>query len=326
MPAANSSTLKPFAIVNAELQQVRELIVRQTRCSNNSTEQLLRQLFCRSGKMIRPSLVLLSGKSCGTVRTIHIAIAAIVEMIHTATLLHDDVIDNARRRRWQRTINDIYGNTSAVLLGDFLLGRIFSMSVALDHKQISAHLAATTMRICQGEMQQNIERQNWNMSEPEYIDIISDKSAALFSSSCYLGALAAEAGQNELQALSDFGLAFGVAFQISDDLVDIIGDEKKTGKTLRNDINNSKLTLPVIHLLAAADDKTRAELIEQLGSKAEAGKDLAEMLERYGSLDYARSRARHFCEKAMHHLAVLQTGPAKNALIETAELLISHCP
>jgi octaprenyl-diphosphate synthase len=320
------SGIPAFKLINDELGQVKELLDEQLADCSEPVSRLVEHLNMQRGKMIRPGLVLLSYHAIGDVsrekktqqEAIHIA--AIAEMMHNATLLHDDVIDEGKKRRGLPTVNSLWGNESAVLLGDFLLSRVFNMCTNLEprfHKII----AAAAARTCEGELRQIIQRQNWQLSEPEYIDIITEKSAAFFSSCCCLGALLAAAGETEVQPLADFGLNVGIAFQITDDLLDIVGDERKTGKTSGNDADRNNLTLAVIHLLSTVDEGEKGMVKGKLTTTGESKEDLAEMLRCYGSLEYARSRAQEFVEKAIRVLVGLKESNAKDALIETARFI-----
>jgi len=266
--------------------------------------------------MLRPGLVLLSGGAVGKITDEHIRIAAIVEIIHNATLLHDDVIDEGQKRRGAPTINSLCGNESAVLLGDFLLSRAFKMCTDLQ-PQVTKIIASAAGRTCEGELRQITQRRNWQLDESEYIDIITEKTAALFSSACLLGGLLACGSEVQVRSLSDFGLNTGIAFQITDDLLDVIGDEGETGKTLGSDVDKNKLTLATIHLLRTVDESGRDAVINGVCDKGAP----AEMLRRYGSLEYAHSRAQEFVSKAIGSLAGLRESEAKNALIETARFV-----
>ena len=314
------SGIPAFGLIDCQLGRVRELIDKQLAvpAKAGDIKPLLECVSTRSGKMLRPGLVLLAGGCCGKITDEHIRVAAIVEMIHNATLLHDDVIDEGQKRRGLPTINSLWGNESAVLLGDFLLSRVFKMCAELEPSVVRV-IAATAIRVCEGELRQVIQRQNWHLSESEYIDIITEKSAALFSSCCYLGGLLTQASETQVQSLAEFGLNAGIAFQITDDLLDIIGDENKTGKTLGSDVSKHKLTLAVIHLLGAVDDP--APIRQSLSS---IGAGLAEVLSRYGSLEYARSRAQEFVGRAVKALTGLKESDAKEALIETAKFMASR--
>ncbi|MHC4912128.1 MAG: polyprenyl synthetase family protein, partial [Planctomycetota bacterium] len=302
-----------------ELDRVKESIGQQLAPArgDDSIRRLVVHLNTCGGKMIRPALVLLSGKAVGKVTDEHIRVAAILEVIHNATLLHDDVIDEGQKRRGSPTVNNLWGNEAAVLLGDFLLSRVFKMCADL-RPQVSKIIAATAARICEGELRQIVQRQNGQLSESEYIDIITEKSAALFSSCCHLGGLLAGASEVQIRSLSDFGLNTGIAFQITDDLLDIIGDEGKTGKTLGSDVDKDKLTLAVIHLFDAVDGREKRNLRSKLSAWGENKKLLVEALRSHGSLEYAHSRAQEFVAKAIELLAGLKESDSKDALIEIA--------
>ncbi len=314
-----SGGLAAFALINDELEQVKELINEQLlHCPDKAgVRRLVEHLNSCSGKMIRPGLVLLAGGAVGEITGRHIRIAAIVEMIHNATLLHDDVIDEGQRRRGQATVNSLWGNESAVLLGDFLLSKVFKMCADLD-SQVVKTIAAAAARTCEGELRQIAQRGNWQLSEAEYIEIITEKSAALFSSCCYLGGSLAGADETEVRLLSDFGLSLGIAFQITDDLLDIVGDEIKTGKTVGSDVDKKKLTLAVIHLLENTEENQKQELIKKLVTARDSKRAFAEILKSNGSLDYAYGRAKEYVSKAKGRLLELKDSAAKESLIKTA--------
>jgi octaprenyl-diphosphate synthase len=319
---------RAFRLIDHQLNQVRELIDEQLTAlaEANDMNRLLKHLRGRGGKMIRPGLVLLAGGCCGKITDEHVRIAAIIEMIHNATLLHDDVIDEGQMRRGQPTVNSLWGNEAAVLLGDLLLSRVFKMCTGLK-QQASKAIAGTAIRVCEGELRQVIQRHNWQLSESEYIDVITEKSAVLFSIACNLGAFIAQATETQKQSLAEFGLNIGIAFQIIDDLLDIIGDESKTGKTSGSDVNKNKLTLAMIHLLAAVNTKEKEEIINSYleTDNSQYDKDaLAELLNRYGSLEYAHNRAHEFVATAIRSLADFKDSDAKEALIETARFTVSR--
>ena len=317
------SRIPAFRLIDSQLSRVKALINEQMTSSAGAGDvnRLLKHVRGRSGKMIRPGLVLLAGGCCGKITDEHIRVAAIVEMIHCATLLHDDVIDEGQKRRGRPTINNLWGNESAVLLGDFLLGRVFEMCAELG-PPVAKVIAGVAVRVCEGELRQIIQRQNWQLSESEYIDVITEKSAVLFSSSCQLGALSAQATETQARSLAEFGMNAGIAFQITDDLLDIIGDESKTGKTLGRDADKHKLTLAVIHLLGAAGEREKGAVISSYLERKQYDKDaLREMLGRYGSLEYTHSRAQEFVARAVGALGDLKESAAKDALIETAKFI-----
>jgi octaprenyl-diphosphate synthase len=279
--------------------------------------------------MIRPGLVLLSYRAMSDVpcekktQNEAVRVAAIIEMIHNATLLHDDVIDEGQKRRGLPTINSLWGNETAVLLGDFLLSKVFKMC-AESEPRVAKVIAAAAVRLCEGELRQVVQKQSWQLSESEYIEIITEKSAALFSSACYLGGILAQENEGQAQSLAEFGLNAGIAFQITDDLLDIVGDESKTGKTLGSDVDKNKLTLAVIHLLRVVEEKEQNTIISSYleGKDSQYDKSiLLEILSRHGSLEYAHSRAQEFVAAAVRSLASLKKSDAKDALIATAEFM-----
>jgi len=320
------SRIPAFRLIDSQLSRVKGLINEQLTSPAEvcDVNRLLKHVRGRSGKMIRPGLVLLAGGCCGKITDEHIRVAAIVEMIHNATLLHDDVIDEGQKRRGLPTINNLWGNEAAVLLGDFLLGRVFEMSAELG-PQVAKIIANVAVRVCEGELRQIIQRQNWQLSESEYIDVITEKSAVLFSSACHLGALSAQATGTQARSLAEFGMNAGIAFQITDDLLDIIGDESKTGKTLGRDADKHKLTLAVIHLLGAVGEREKGAVISSYLERKQYDKDaLTEMLGRYGSLEYTHSRAQEFVDRAVGALGGLKESDAKDALIETAKFITSR--
>lgn len=272
--------------------------------------------------MIRPALVLLCGAACGKVTNEHIRAAAILQMIHNATLLHDDVIDQAKSRRGLTTVNRLYGNESAILLGDLLLSRVFRMCVELDSR-ISSQIAAAAARTCEGELRQVLERGNWNLSQARYIATIADKTAALFRCACSAGAMLA--GSSEIESLAEYGQNAGIAFQITDDLLDITGNENHIGKTLGSDVDNHKLTLPLIYFFRSADRSARRDVLKLLSRRwASDKRTLAGKLAEYGCLEYGRRVAQRFIKKAIDSIARLPQTQGKETLIETANFIIER--
>jgi len=310
------SMTQAFELIDDELGSVKQFICDRLVTGNDPIDSLLKQVTARNGKMIRPGLLLLSAGCCGQTADIHISLAAIVEMIHTATLLHDDVIDQAQKRRNAATANVLWGNESAVLLGDMVLSKVFELCSKLDMQEYFPVLSETTTKICQGELSQNIQQKNFDLTVDEYLKIISDKTASLFACSCLLGAKAAGAGQELQEALYRFGTDLGIAFQIMDDLLDIIGSESAAGKTLRTDIEKCKLTLPVIHLLENTDPDKKADVIEKL--RASDWGNIDKLLHTSGSIAHTRSVAKNFCDTAINSLKILPNSPAKQSLIKTA--------
>jgi octaprenyl-diphosphate synthase len=274
----------------------------------------------RSGKMIRPGMVLLAGRSVGRITETHLKVAAMVEMMHDATLLHDDVIDDGRTRRGAPTVNSLWGNESAVLLGDYVLSHVFRMAAELD-PPVAKVLAETAVRVCQGELRQVLRRRDWHLSEADYIDIITEKSAAFFSGCCRLGGLLSCRREDQVDALANYGLLAGIAFQITDDVLDITGDEGRMGKNAQSDFDKSKLTLASIHLLQQVEAPQRDRIYGMLQSPQRHREELGGLLLRHGSLQYARQRARDYVAQATQVLQAVPAGVGRDALEETARFL-----
>ncbi len=319
------SKVPTFGLIEDQLDEVRRLIRRQLKAPVKAepTVGLLGYLKTRSGKMLRPGLVLLAGAAVGRITDQHVRIAAMVELIHNATLLHDDVIDEGQTRRGAPTVNNLWGNESAVLLGDLLLSHVFQMCAELEPRLIRI-IATTAARTCEGELRQISARQNWQLSEAEYIDIITEKSAVFMGSCCRMGALLAQATEAEVESLARFGLDTGIAFQITDDLLDITGDEHQTGKTTGRDADKHKLTLAVIHLLRVASGKDKGKIYNILNGPGKNKDVLSEMLRSYGSLEYTHHRAQEYVARAIHALRLLRETHAKEALTETARFVANR--
>lgn len=320
------SDVTAFRLINNELERVKEAINEQLSCCPDKADvrRLVEHLNRCGGKMIRPGLVLLAGGVVGKITDEHIRVAAIMEMIHNATLLHDDVIDEGQKRRGQATVNSLWGNESAVLLGDFLLSKVFKMCSDLEPHVVKI-IATAAGQTCEGELRQIAQRGNWQLSETEYLDIITEKSAALFSSSSYLGGFLGGAGEAEVQLLSDFGLNLGVAFQITDDLLDLVGDQNKTGKPIGNDFDNGKVTLPVIHLLET-DRELAASVLNGFGKRERGARSdsLNERLRTCGCIDYAQKRAQEFSERAVAAIEGFSQSESKNALVELTRFAVQR--
>lgn len=317
--------IAPFELIDAPLGEVCDLVdgTLAVPDSAHELEPILGHLRQGSGKMIRPGLLLLAGMCFGGLKDEHVRVGAMVEMIHNATLLHDDVIDDGQVRRGLPTVNRLWGNESAVLSGDFVLSQVFVLGASLD-VSIGKVVAETAARVCAGELRQVAQRRNWELTESEYISIISDKSAAFFGGCCRLGALLSEAQPDQIEAMARYGLNAGIAFQIADDLLDIAGHESRTGKTAQCDLAKSKLTLAVIHLLRDVDSAARERVRTILDQPAEAADELAEMLDLHGSLEYARNRARQYVQISTEALESVPSGDAKDALIDLAGFMVER--
>ena len=307
--------------IQTELRVVQQKMACQYEISDSHLSGVLQEISKQQGKMLRPALVLLCGKLVSEVRPEHIDFAVMVELIHRASLLHDDVIDKAQLRRGQASANALWGNAAAVLLGDFLLSRAFALSAVSQLNGAGAVLCQTAQALCVGELKQNLLKGSWALTEQDYFQIIEAKTAALFRCSCQLGAMAAGAAAEQTGALSEFGFQYGLAFQIADDLRDILSTEKHEGKTLGTDLLEKKLTLPVIHWINHNQSQKPA-VIEQI-TECRDTKELTNQMRRSGSIDYAKKAAKTCSDKARHVLEGFEPTPVTEALTGLVESVVS---
>jgi octaprenyl-diphosphate synthase len=276
------------------------------------------------GKRLRPTLLLLTAQACGAVQPAHHTLGAVVEMIHTATLVHDDVLDAATVRRHVGTVNAVWGNQTSVLLGDFLFTHAFHLASTLDDVRACRIIGEATNRVCEGELRQGTERGNLALSEAEYLDIIDCKTAELTSCCCRLGALYAGARPPLVERLARYGRWLGMAFQIADDLLDLVGEERTTGKSLGTDVEQQKLTLALIHLLGHSSPETTSRVRQVLTSPANHKREaLRPDLVATGALDYAGRRASEFADRARGELDGLPASECRD-ILETLAHRVVH--
>jgi octaprenyl-diphosphate synthase len=286
---------------------------------------LVRHVSRFRGKMLRPTLVLLSGRAAGELTDEHITIATVVEMVHMATLVHDDVLDEAELRRKGATINHLRGNEAAVLLGDYLISHSYHLCSSLDSQFASRLIGATTNRVCEGELLQIHNRNNLDLDEQTYIEIITRKTASLCAACCLLGAKLAGADDETTRRLETYGLCLGIAFQIQDDILDIIGEPGTVGKTLGIDVEKGKMTLPMIHFMRTAPTEHQA-LLRSLMTAAEPDRleKIRNLILPSRSIDYARDRARQLIDRARSALADLPDTDARRVLDAMAEFVVTR--
>lgn len=268
--------------------------------------QIAEYIVGAGGKRLRPMLLLLAAGALGHRSADAHQLAAVVEFIHTSTLLHDDVVDESDLRRGRSTANAVWGNAASVLVGDFLYSRSFQLMVELERMDVQKILADTTNMIAEGEVLQLLHVRNPDTDEAAYLRVIERKTAILFAAATRLGALLAGADAASQQALHDYGLALGYAFQIADDVLDYASDAATLGKNLGDDLAEGKMTLPLIHAMAHSDDNVRAELrrIVEHGD-LDGLATVQAAIARCGSLDYSRARAMGYADAADAALAAL---------------------
>src|SRR4051812_11559359 len=242
-----------YAPIAAELDEAERIFAAELGSRFPFVQQLVDHSADFRGKRLRPALLLLTGRACGEINASHTVLAAVVEMIHTATLVHDDILDESLIRRHAATVNAEWGNEAAVLLGDYLFTHAFHLAASLESTLACRLIGRATNLVCEGEMQQVHHRGNLDLDEASYFAIIEGKTAELTAVSCRLGAHYAGTDDSTIDALDRYGRNLGIAFQIADDVLDIWGEERVTGKSLGTDLEKQKLTLPVIRLLKTAE-------------------------------------------------------------------------
>ena len=291
------------------------------RCVNT----LVRHVSRFRGKMLRPSLVLLAGQAVGDITDAHITLATVVEMVHMASLVHDDVLDEAELRRRGATINHLRGNEAAVLLGDYLISHSYHLCSSLDSQYASRLIGKTTNEVCEGELLQIDNRNNLDLDETTYFDIITRKTASLCAACCTLGARYAGGSDAAVEALRMYGLSVGIAFQIQDDILDIIGDASTVGKTLGIDVEKGKMTLPMIHFMRTAPrehrDLMRALLTDRDPDRIEKIRNLILPSD---AIAYARDHAQGLIDRARTALQTLPDTEARRVLDTMAEFVLAR--
>jgi len=298
-----------FGLISPELKLVEEEFARQARSNVQVIEYLGDYLRASGGKRVRPALTLLSNYAVGGdgSRYNSIRMATVMEFLHTATLVHDDIIDSADTRRNRPTVNALYGNETAVLMGDWLYMSAFETSLAERSLGILDILTRVTRKMTEGELLQLTTLGRTDLSEQQYLDIIQRKTAYLFSACCEVGAILGGASELEQQALADYGMNLGTAFQLTDDLLDFTSSDDTLGKGAGVDLLGGKVTLPLIYLMAdqpAAHDRVQTVITEK-GYGNVSRRELMEDVERFGALDRARARADEYAAAARAALDIL---------------------
>jgi octaprenyl-diphosphate synthase len=313
---------KPVA---SELDAVNSLILENLESDVALVENIGHYIVDAGGKRLRPILALLSACCCGYQGSEHIKFAAVIEFIHTATLLHDDVVDLSTLRRGRPTANAEFGNASSVLVGDFLYTRAFQLMVEMGDMDIMRDMAATTNTIAAGEVLQLVRAGDPGTSEQQYLDVISRKTAILFASACYGAAVLAGKLDTLASPLHRFGMDTGIAFQIIDDVLDYEGDPAEMGKNVGDDLNEGKPTLPLIHVLNHGDAAQKELVAAAIRNKdASCIDEILTAVNKVGALDYAREAADGYRRSALEALAQVPANQYRDAMTAIAELSIQR--
>ena len=313
------------AVVHDDFRLVDQCIHEQLHSDVALVSKIGEYIIKSGGKRLRPLLVLLSARASGYEDNHHIPLATIIEFLHTATLLHDDVVDESDLRRGRETANALWGNAPSVLVGDFLYSRAFQMMVGLENFQLLHILANATNVIAEGEVMQLMNIHDADVSEDQYMEVIRCKTAMLFQASCETAAILGKVDHKTRKALADYGNYLGIAFQLVDDLLDYDGDSEAMGKNLGDDLAEGKPTLPLIHVLKHGSQEQKSMVRHAIEQGGREGIDeILAAVRSCGALDYTAQKAREFSDKAIHCLKHLPESTYRDAMKDLAEFAVAR--
>lgn len=316
MPLVAATELRhDLAPIAGDLAEVERILARELASQVPYIRELIAHVSHYRGKRLRPMLLLLTGRACGQVGREHYVLGAVVEMIHTATLVHDDILDQAEVRRHVATVHSRWGNSSGVLLGDLLFTHAFYLASTTGSTLACRLIGEATNRVCEGELRQIGESGNLDLTEDDYYAIIRGKTAELTACCCRLGAVLSNASERVVDSMARYGHNLGMAFQIADDLLDLVGQEQETGKSLGSDLAQQKLTLPLIRFLQQANGETARQRRQCLTSTENGSREkLRYLLEESDALAYALRQAENLAESARGELACLPSSECRDIL------------
>ena len=329
--APGTSTINSMADVweayRAELDGVEHQVRQNLDSSVTLVNTVAAHILSSGGKRVRPLLLLLSARLCGYAGREHHQLGSLVEFIHTATLLHDDVVDEADIRRGRRTARKVWGNQISILVGDYLYSKAMAQVVEFRSQGINEVLAEACTKMAEGEVLQLYYNGNPSMPESDYIKIVEHKTAGLIAAACRMGAILADASEEKQSALFRFGQYLGIAFQVADDTLDYKADGERLGKTLGQDLRQGKATLPLLHLLDHCSEPDRNMIKDRMETRTLSPEDLKRILrlmQETGSLAYAMERARTYIAAAQHELKIFEDSSARRALAVAADYMITR--
>jgi octaprenyl-diphosphate synthase len=327
MPRSEASLGPILSLTAQAMNSVNAVILDRMQSEIPLIPALAGHLIAGGGKRMRPMLTLAGAELVGYHGTRHHKLAAAVEFIHTATLLHDDVVDGSETRRGKETANIVFGNPATVLVGDFLFSRAFELMVEDGSLKVLKILAGASAIIAQGEVDQLTAQRHIETSEDRYLHIIGAKTAALFAAASRIAAVVAERGEAEERALDDYGRNLGIAFQLVDDAIDYDTGAADMGKDRGDDFREGKMTLPVILAYARGNEDERRFWRDAIAGFCTQDEDLAHavsLIRQHGTVTATRDRARHFAERAIDALSIFPEGKARAAMTEAARFAVSR--
>ena len=326
-PRGEDALTTLMSLLRDDLEACNRLIVQHMQSDVALIPQLAAHIVAAGGKRLRPLLTLAAARMCGYRGQRHVGLAACVEFIHTATLLHDDVVDESALRRGQASANALWGNKPSVLVGDFLFSRAFQLMVEDGSLEVLRILSSASVTIAEGEVLQLITQNDTTTTEDQYLKVIEGKTAALFAAATEVGAVVADQPAAAQAALREFGMALGVAFQLVDDALDYSADQAALGKTVGDDFREGKITLPVLLAFARGDEAERAFWRRTQEEREQTDSDLAEalsLMRKHGALADTIARARVYGDQALAALASFPDGPEKRALAAVVDFCIER--
>ena len=324
------SILSLKELCKEDLNSVDTLIIEKLDSNVPLVQEIGKYLILSGGKRLRPLLTissfhLLNGKNLSTHN--HIGLASAVEFIHAATLLHDDVVDTSKERRGNLTANEVWGNKTSVLVGDFLFSRSFQLMTKYGNLDTLKILSDTSVVISEGEVLEISNEKNLEISEDTYFKIINGKTASLFSAACQVGGISAKAKKNEIEALKSFGINFGMSFQLIDDALDYISDSNSMGKNLGDDFKEGKITLPILLAYGRSNDEEKnfwKRVISNLKQETGDFNKAINIINKYNCIEDTITRAKHFADVAIDSLSIFENNLFKNTLIKLIKVSISR--
>jgi len=316
-----------LALIGGELKQVEEQFKKDLASDVPLIRKVGEYVLSSGGKRFRPALLLLSAKLCDYAGDRHVPLASVVEFIHTATLLHDDVVDNANLRRGFASANTLWGNEASVLVGDFLFSKSFSLMVADGDLKVLKVLSEATTRIAEGEVLQLVCTSDMTMTEPRYIDVVRCKTAVLISAACQAGAILGKVSSERECAMRDFGMDMGIAFQLMDDVLDYAANQEELGKSIGHDLEEGKITLPLIHTLQHCNGEEKDRIADIVSAETLSDDDFAfvfDAVHRYGGIEFTVKRAEEYIARAKSNLSIFPASPHLSAFLDLADYVVTR--
>ena len=307
-----------------DLETFNRIITKQLKSDFPFINKLNEYIIHSGGKRMRPTIILLLARALGYEGQAHLTLATTIEFIHTATLLHDDVIDNTDFRRNKKTVKQLWGNSASILTGDFLYSRAFQIILALNSTEIIKLLTQTTNTLVEGEMMQLVNCGNYNTDEKTYFETIHRKTAVLFETGAHISALISSSDEKTIQAIQQFGLNLGIGFQLIDDILDY-SDKNNSGKSIGNDLIEGKATLPFIYALEHSSATNCKKLKNALANHNNDDLQIAiEIVRLSGGLDYTHKQARHYIEQSLQAFEVIPDSTYKSALYALTQFFLQR--